>query len=88
MIRLKIISDGTPTGTKVIDSETGEEIEGIRRVEWSISFDEISIVKIEIGMSLIEAIGSKIKIVKPKKKGSGSMEVKEELMDISDDVPF
>ena len=41
MIRLKITSDGTPTGTKVIDSKTGEEVEGIRSVEWSISFDEI-----------------------------------------------
>jgi len=71
MIELKIISDGTPAGTKVINSKTGEEIEGVRSIEWSISYGEISVAKIELGVSSIEAIGSKTKIVKPIKKWLG-----------------
>ena len=32
--QIKITSDGTPTGTRVIDAETGESIKGIFSVEW------------------------------------------------------
>ena len=71
MIKLKVISDGTPSGTKVVDSKTGEEIEGVRSVEWSIAFNEFSVTKIELGESSIEAIGSSVKIVKPIKKWLG-----------------
>jgi len=34
MPRLKLISDGTPTGTSVIDIDTGREIEGVSFVRW------------------------------------------------------
>ena len=71
MITLKIISDGTPYGTKVINSKPGEEIEGVRSIEWSISYNEISVAKIELAVSLIDAIGQKSKIVKPIKKWLG-----------------
>lgn len=33
-MRIRITSDGTPFGTKVINAATGEEIEGVREVTW------------------------------------------------------
>lgn len=35
-MRLKITSDGTPHNTHVIDIETGERVENVQRVEWSV----------------------------------------------------
>lgn len=35
-MRLKIVSDGTPVGTKVIDTETGEVLEGVVAIKWSV----------------------------------------------------
>jgi len=49
---------------------------------------KFSVVKIEIGASLIEAIGSKTKIVKPKKKISELLDAEKEIMSSEDDVPF
>ena len=34
-MRIKIISDGTPTGTRVVCAETGEIVKGVTSVEWS-----------------------------------------------------
>ncbi len=39
MIKLKIISDGTPSGTKVIDAVTGENLDGVKAVSWRIGVD-------------------------------------------------
>lgn len=33
-MRLKIVSDGTPFGTKLVHVETGEEVEGFTGVSW------------------------------------------------------
>lgn len=33
-MRIKILSDGTPVGTKVVDTETGEVLEGVVSVKW------------------------------------------------------
>lgn len=35
-MKIKIISDGTVHGTEVVNAETGETIEGIVSIEWSI----------------------------------------------------
>jgi hypothetical protein len=35
--KLKIISDGTTAGTRVIDLETGETINGIQMITWTCS---------------------------------------------------
>ena len=35
-VKIKIVSDGTPIGTKVIDEETGETINGVVSVGWNI----------------------------------------------------
>lgn len=34
-MKIKILSDGTPTGTRVVHAETGESVEGVYSVEWS-----------------------------------------------------
>lgn len=41
-MKLKIISDGTPTGTKLIDEETGEAIHLIQKLTWEANANEFS----------------------------------------------
>ena len=36
-MRARIISDGTPGGTKVLNAETGEPIAGITRIDWTLA---------------------------------------------------
>jgi len=36
-IKLKIVSDGTSSGTHVVDRETGERLESVTAIEWRIS---------------------------------------------------
>lgn len=36
-MKLKIISDGTPMGTEVVDIETGERLENLKIIEWKCS---------------------------------------------------
>lgn len=38
-MRVKIVSDGTRLGTKVVDAQTGEAIEGVVGVGWRIAAD-------------------------------------------------
>lgn len=35
-MKLKIISDGTSAGTKVVNAETGEELKNVVRIQWEI----------------------------------------------------
>lgn len=35
-MKLKIISDGTGRGTKVVDAETGEELKYVTEIVWRI----------------------------------------------------
>lgn len=52
---VKIISDGTPYGTKVINSETGELVENVQSISWNItSSDLFSSVILEISIPEIE----------------------------------
>ena len=46
-MKLKIVSDGTPSGTKLV-TETGEVIEGVLLVSWSMSTDEDAVVMAEL----------------------------------------
>jgi hypothetical protein len=36
-MRIKLVSDGTPRGTKVVNAETGEEIEHVVSAQYEIS---------------------------------------------------
>ena len=53
-MKLKIISDGTMSGTKVVDEKTGEILEGVRYVKWNADVDCFSIAQIEIISPKIE----------------------------------
>jgi len=35
-MRLKIISDGTLENTSVVNEKTGEQVEGVQEVQWSL----------------------------------------------------
>ena len=47
-MRLKIISDGTSLGTKIIDAETGEVVDFVQRVDFSITVEGSARCTIEI----------------------------------------
>jgi hypothetical protein len=36
-MKVKLISDGTFIGTKVVDAETGELVEGVAGIEWCLT---------------------------------------------------
>jgi len=35
-MRIKIVSNGTSQGTKVVNAETNEVIEGIQEIDWNV----------------------------------------------------
>jgi hypothetical protein len=39
-MRIKIVSDGTSAGTKVVDEKTGETVEGVLMISWSVSTED------------------------------------------------
>lgn len=41
-MRLKIISDGTPYGSKIIDSDTGEMVEMVRHIDITLGVGGVS----------------------------------------------
>lgn len=41
-MKLKIISDGTHRGTKVVNSETGEMVHGVVAVSWKFDLGHMS----------------------------------------------
>ena len=41
-MKIKIISDGTPKNTKIVNAETGEKISGAKFIQWEISYDGLS----------------------------------------------
>jgi hypothetical protein len=47
MMEIKIVSDGTPYGTKLINIETGDEIKDIKSIDWHIEVDKLATAKIE-----------------------------------------
>lgn len=47
-MKLKIVSDGTNTGTKLIDEETGEKVHGISKLTWEAGMqDPVTKVTVE-----------------------------------------
>jgi hypothetical protein len=41
-IKLKIVSDGTPRGTKIFDEETGSELRNVVDLKWELSARDLS----------------------------------------------
>ena len=56
-MKVKIISDGTASGTKLIDQETGKSIEDITSITWSVSVDELAQVNVKFINVPVEVIG-------------------------------
>ena len=50
-IRVRIVGDGTPKGTKVINVATGQPIANVKRIEYAVSVDEAPIrARITVGV--------------------------------------
>lgn len=56
-MKLKIVSDGTFLGTKVINLETGEELEDITKINWQISFPYGAEILLGLSNIPVEVIG-------------------------------
>lgn len=58
MNSIKIISDGTPWNTHVLDADTGEEINNVTYIKWEIHLkDELARVTLGLTFGEIEAQG-------------------------------
>lgn len=60
MNSIKIISDGTPNGTKVIDLETGKIIHWVQEVTWRIDTDNLAQVTIKVLNVPVELTSNKV----------------------------
>jgi len=58
-MKIKIISDGTPHGTKVIDMDTGEPIAGILEVTWRVDAGGDAIAELKIYGVPVEVVGKR-----------------------------
>lgn len=47
-MRIKIVGDGTPRGTTVVDADTGERLEGVTAVEWQMDARNLATAKITL----------------------------------------
>lgn len=47
-MRLKIVSDGTPPGTKLVDADTGAEVQNVCGLRWSLQAGELSRATVEL----------------------------------------
>lgn len=48
MIRLRVVSDGSRTGTKVINAETGEGIAGVIAAQWSANAGHAPVLSLKV----------------------------------------
>lgn len=57
-MKVKIISDGTPAGTRLINMETGEPIMGITKIVFSVDKDNMAKVSVDFTGIPIEAVAT------------------------------
>ena len=60
-MKIKIISDGTPNGTKIVNAETGEHIENVRGIIWKCSVGHLAEVILDMINIPAEIQGNTIK---------------------------
>jgi hypothetical protein len=60
-MKVKIISDGTCKNTTVIDTKTGEALEGVTHIDWHIEAPHLAKCTIKLHNIPLEVIGDKIK---------------------------
>jgi len=56
-MKLKIISDGTLSGTKVVNADTNEAVENIVSADWSIGVDQVPRIRLELLGISVDTIG-------------------------------
>jgi hypothetical protein len=56
-VKIKIVSDGTPSGTQVVNEATGEKLERITAIEWRISTNNFAEAIITFRNIPIETVG-------------------------------
>ena len=62
-MKIKIISDGTMLGTKIVDEETGKELSFVRKVEWTLDlnaqppWNRLATCKLEMFNVPVELVG-------------------------------
>lgn len=57
-MKLKVISDGTAQGTKVVNEATGEELENVFAVQWGIDGrTQQAVATIAVMQVKMEAVG-------------------------------
>ena len=57
-MKVKIISDGTSIGTRIVNAETGEPIEGCRAAHWICDMDEY-----QVATAILEFINVPVEII-------------------------
>lgn len=55
-MRLRIVSDGTPAGTKVLDEE-GRRLRNVKAIAWGIDTDGMARLRIEVAAVPVDLIG-------------------------------
>ena len=58
-MKIKVISDGTPSGTQVLDEDTGQALPNVKAVTWYIDTDSIMAdVVIKLRKVPVEIVGT------------------------------
>jgi len=60
-MKIKVISEGYGHNTKVINEETGEELEGVTSIEWSVSPGLLAECTLILNNVPMEIVGNKIR---------------------------
>ena len=68
MRKIKIISDGTPRGTKVIDVTSGEVLHGVTGIKWNITTSKLSSVELKMEHIPLKALAEEKEKKSIKKK--------------------
>ena len=55
-MRIKILSDGSPTGTRLVDAESGEPVHGVTSIEWAHKAGELVYAVVEFHSLPVEII--------------------------------
>ncbi|MFQ5849361.1 MAG: hypothetical protein ACE5JU_02085 [Candidatus Binatia bacterium] len=69
-MRLRIVSDGHPRNTTVMDADTGERVEGVTSLEWKIDRNNLGTVTMTVESVEVAVVGL---LEKKQRVGAGSL---------------
>lgn len=58
--KVRLISDGTPIGTKLVDAETGEPLpimDHVRAIRWRVEVGDIAVCEVDLVRIEIDVLG-------------------------------